>query len=84
MGHRISLANSFKLLCWQDYTCEYCKTQFDYENLPTIDHKIPITAENSTNHISNLVASCSECNFKKGDQDYEEFKNSFKTNENKR
>ena len=46
--------------------CFICKQPFNAENKPTLEHKIPL-AKGGSNREDNLVASCRECNRKKGD-----------------
>jgi hypothetical protein len=46
--------------------CYICKKPFNAENKPTLEHKIPLS-KGGSNREDNLVASCLECNRKKGD-----------------
>lgn len=60
--------------------CHYCSRICDFKtkqlskNKATIDHKTPY-ALGGTNRQENLLLSCLECNFKKGDIEYEQFIN---------
>jgi len=52
-----------------NHCCAYCGKR----NLPLeIEHVIP-RVKGGTNHLSNLVASCRDCNSKKGTQNLEDF-----------
>ncbi len=51
--------------------CFYCRRVFELEFM-TLDHLVPKTRGGS-NHISNLVLSCSPCNYKKGHVDVVSF-----------
>lgn len=53
------------------YECHYCRTELTYKTL-TIDHKTPLSKLGS-NHKSNLVGCCNDCNREKGSSDYKYF-----------
>ncbi|WP_193752000.1 HNH endonuclease [Oceanobacillus picturae] len=46
--------------------CAYCWDEFT--GTPTLDHVIPISHPNSTNHISNFQLVCKTCNAGKRDK----------------
>lgn len=54
------------LLSKQNYYCKYCNKHLTI-NSATIDHVIPLV-KGGENNISNMVASCRDCNIKKGNQ----------------
>ena len=47
-----------------NYRCAYCGIEFDYENLPTRDHVIPIS-KGGDNTKENVIPACQSCNSKK-------------------
>lgn len=49
-----------------DFTCQYCATQFDPEDL-TFDHVTPV-AQGGTKGWTNIVTACEPCNRKKADR----------------
>jgi len=65
--------------------CHYCtnknlKIQWDNYYIPpnqkaTIDHILPISKGGGVYDKMNIVVSCEECNRKKSDKNYLEFKN---------
>jgi len=50
-----------------NYHCAYCNIKFDYDNLPTRDHIIPIN-KGGNNTKDNIVSTCQSCNSKKNDK----------------
>ena len=60
--------------------CPYCGRKMDRTNRPahcnprwpTIDHKVP-RSRGGSDHISNLVWACRECNEEKGSMTVEEY-----------
>ena len=60
-----------KLLLEQDGGCFYCHKPLTYMRA-VADHKTPLSRGGS-NHKSNFVASCPECDAKKGRKTVEEF-----------
>ena len=50
-----------------DKKCCYCQRELICAALLVADHVIPL-AKGGSNHISNIVLSCAECNTKKGDR----------------
>jgi len=52
-----------------NYTCQYCKTQYSYKDL-TYDHVIPKSlwdySQGSPTRWTNITTSCIDCNRKKG------------------
>lgn len=57
-------AKKRKVLARDNYTCVYCQVRLDNTNF-SVDHVIP-KAHGGDSHPSNLVASCRQCNSKKG------------------
>ena len=49
-----------------NYTCQYCNTQFRSEEL-TFDHVIPVS-RGGTKSWENIVTACIDCNRRKGGQ----------------
>lgn len=45
--------------------CCYCSKIFNEENVPTVEHLIPLSCGGS-NRFDNLALSCRECNYNKG------------------
>lgn len=55
-----------KNVVWRDNnTCQYCGNRFPYKEL-TMDHVLP-KSKGGTKTWSNIVASCKNCNNRKGD-----------------
>lgn len=54
-----------------EYTCQYCNTQFDSEDL-TLDHVIP-ASRGGRKTWENIVTACTWCNNKKADKSLEQF-----------
>ena len=57
------LLNRINILKRDDFTCQYCSKR---SNLMTIDHIVPKN-KGGIDRWDNLVAACSKCNTKKGD-----------------
>lgn len=53
-----------------NYTCRYCKKQLSADDL-SIDHVLP-KSRGGKESWENLVTSCKNCNYKKGDKTPEE------------
>jgi len=55
------------------YRCHYCDEKlYPHDRDSTIDHKVP-KCLGGTDAFENLLASCSRCNFAKGDMSYQLF-----------
>lgn len=53
----------YNVILRDNYTCQYCLTKFDFENL-TFDHVIP-RREGGKTEWNNIVSACSLCNQEK-------------------
>jgi hypothetical protein len=52
-------------------SCYWCGVEFSVR-MPTVDHLVP-TSSGGTNNHANLVASCGDCNSRKGSTDPHDF-----------
>lgn len=54
--------------------CFYCTGQFgEAGKIRTLDHLVPL-CRGGTHHVSNLVLACKNCNQKKGDMTWAEYR----------
>lgn len=71
--NKVNKNRKIKLLIKEEFKCHYCKTEINIETV-SIDHKVP-RSNGGSNDLGNLLASCYECNNKKGSESYEDFMN---------
>ncbi|MCS7317008.1 MAG: HNH endonuclease [Candidatus Dojkabacteria bacterium] len=63
------------ILVRDNFTCQYCGKKISFRNA-TRDHVIPLS-HGGKNSIDNVVSSCHECNFLKGNLSLEEFERKY-------